>query len=225
MFAPGVWATHTEPAPIFAPDTTDRGQGLEELAEDGNPAVLANTLAGDAKLTSGVFSQPAGSALPGPIARNDSYEFVVAAKPGASLSFATMLVETNDYFIAPGANGIPLFDGDGTPISGDVSDMLKIWDAGTEEDEWLGWGENQAPRQTDPGAGAPDAESTVRLLGEDSQLDPDFAPRLLNVSIEPLSSVPFTIEIENNLREQQHGGSTGAWLGRGPCWHLSVVPG
>ena len=42
-FAPGVFAIHSSGVkPIFTNNSQDRGDGLEALAEDGNPSVLAS---------------------------------------------------------------------------------------------------------------------------------------------------------------------------------------
>ena len=64
-----------------------------------------------------------------------------------------MLVQTNDLFYAPGTNGISLFDSDGTPRTGDITDMIMLWDAGTEVNEKPGFGMYQAPRQSGPNMG------------------------------------------------------------------------
>ena len=37
LFAPGVWVLHSEAGPLFTIGEADRGQGLEALAEDGDP--------------------------------------------------------------------------------------------------------------------------------------------------------------------------------------------
>lgn len=44
VLAPGLAVVHTLPAPIFRAGELDRGQGLENAAEDGNPSVLAKAL-------------------------------------------------------------------------------------------------------------------------------------------------------------------------------------
>jgi hypothetical protein len=100
----------------------------------------------------GAFTNPdqgdeAGVATPG-----QTYVFSFEAVPGDYLSFATMFVQSNDWFYAPSSSGISLFDGD-TPLDGDVSDQILLWDAGTEVDETPGEGENQAPRQAGPNTG------------------------------------------------------------------------
>ena len=95
-------------------------------------------------------AEEAGPALPG-----STYSFTFEATPGDYLSFATMFVQSNDWFLAPSSNGIALFDG-AEPISGDITDMVSLWDAGTEVDETPGEGANQAPRQA--GADTGDAQ-------------------------------------------------------------------
>ena len=56
------------------------------------------------------------------------------AVPGAKLSFASKLGNTNDIFFGPDGSGIALFDDDNNPIVGDVTDQIFLWDAGTAED-------------------------------------------------------------------------------------------
>ena len=75
-----------------------------------------------------------------------AYAFEITASPGDSLSFATMVAESNDLFFATANGGIALFEGN-QPISGDVTRYVALWDAGTEQNEPLGEGINQAPRQ------------------------------------------------------------------------------
>ena len=65
--APGLWVVHTEPEPLFTAGAKDRGRGLEALAEDGNPAVLAGAVQHQRGIVaSGTFLIPAGDAMPGP---------------------------------------------------------------------------------------------------------------------------------------------------------------
>ncbi|MBT3267980.1 hypothetical protein HN371_12535 [Candidatus Poribacteria bacterium] len=47
LLAPGVWVVHADGAPLFAAGSTDRGDGLEALAEDGDPSGLGAALADD----------------------------------------------------------------------------------------------------------------------------------------------------------------------------------
>ncbi|PHN01559.1 spondin domain-containing protein [Flavilitoribacter nigricans] len=164
--SPGFWALHATPAPLFSVGAPDRGQGLEEIAEDGDPAVLAETLAGKMGTPRGAFTTPAGGMDPAPAFPGEAYEFTITAAPGIYLSLATMFVQSNDLFYAPGEMGVPLFDENGDPISGDITEYFDLWDAGTEENEQPGVGPNQAPRQSGPDMGAMDMDDLVRLVND-----------------------------------------------------------
>ena len=96
---------------------------------------------------SGVFNTPEGATDPGPIGPAGAYTITFDAAPGARLSFATMFVPSNDLFFAPDEDGIALWNEDGTPRSGDLTDEVFLWDAGTEANEEPGVGPNQVQRQ------------------------------------------------------------------------------
>jgi hypothetical protein len=145
--APGVFAVHRAASVLFAAGGMAT-PGIEALAEDGNPSVAAPTLAANAGVTvSGVFNTPDGAAGPAPAFPGDSYLFTFSAEPGDRLSFATMLVQSNDLFFAPAEPGIDLFPG-GAAVNGGLTGMVLLWDAGTEVNERPGVGLNQAPRQS-----------------------------------------------------------------------------
>ena len=74
-------------------------------------------------------------------------------KPGTRLYFATMFVQSNDWFFSPG-RGLDLAGDDGMAMMGDMTGKMELWDAGTEADEEIGAGPNQAPRQSGPNTGA-----------------------------------------------------------------------
>ena len=161
VLAPGAWVAQRGGTPLFTAGRPDRGHGLEALAEDGNPAGLAANL----RRNSGVFATPVGADGPGPLTPGSAYEFTFVARPGDRLSFATMYVQSNDLFLAPGDTGIALFTNDRQPISGDITDQIELWDAGTEVNEEPGVGANQAPRQAAANTGA-DEGGTVRLVDD-----------------------------------------------------------
>lgn len=163
--SPGAYAVHSEPGPFFTAGEAARGNGLEALAEDGSPMALASSL--DERMDvsdGGAFATPVGGDGPAPIGPGGAYEFSVTASPGERLSFATMFVQSNDLFYAPEARGLGLFDGE-EPISGDVTNAIGLWDAGTEVNEEPGIGENQAPRQSEAGAGMAE-DAPVRLVSD-----------------------------------------------------------
>ncbi len=153
--APGLWVVHDEPDPLFTAGAKDRDQGLERLAEDGNPAVLAAALQShQGIMASGTFAIPVGDAMPGPATPGKAYEFTFTAEPGQKLTFATMFGQSNDLFLAPGDRGIQLFDSKGDVMSGDITSLMDLWDAGTEVNQEPGLGPDQAPRQKAPNTGA-----------------------------------------------------------------------
>lgn len=163
--APVVWAVHDDTMGagiFFTSGEADRGEGLEALAEDGDPSVLAESL-GDTN--HGVQAVPDGADGPGPAFPGDSYSFSFEAAPGQYLSFATMFVQSNDLFFGPDEAGIALFDGMGYPIEGDQTWSVALWDAGTEVNQEPGVGEDQAPRQAGPDTGA-DEMGVVRLVAD-----------------------------------------------------------
>lgn len=164
VLAPGVWALVAGHGnPLFTSGTADVGDGLEGLAEDGNPADLAGALAGASGiLASGVFNTPVGAAAPGPVTPGGAYSFVVTARPGDRLYFATMFVQSNDLFFGPGSAGVSLFSG-GQARQRDVTRQVALWDAGTEVNQAPGLGPDQAPRQAGANTGASEGGS-VRLV-------------------------------------------------------------
>lgn len=127
-------------------DLYDRGEvvtaGLESLAEDGNVAILNEEfLASSGGSVQGAITGPAG--IPGPIDAGESTIFTVAvdAKAASSryFSYASMLLPSNDFFIA---NGNPLahriFDDAGNFLGADfIETGADVLDAGTEVNDEL----------------------------------------------------------------------------------------
>lgn len=155
--SPGAFVVHREAtdSPLLLPRDVANA-GLEGVAEDGNPSAYPDTVAGAT-----VFNTPVGADAPAPIGPGGAYEFTLQALPGDKLGFVTMFVPSNDWFYTPtdADNSISLFGDDGTPVDGDVSDQIALWDAGSEQDEAPGEGPNQVQRQaaanTGPAEGAP----------------------------------------------------------------------
>ena len=165
-FAPGVFAVFEsgDDNPIFVSGTATTN-GLEGLAEDGDPSTLATSVAAaESTEAYGVFNTPVGASGPGPILTGGSYSFQFEAEEGDVLTFATMLVQTNDLFIAPPQTGIALFE-NGQPLSGDITNTLMLWDAGTEVNEFPGAGNYQPTRQPGGNMGT-DENGLVRIVND-----------------------------------------------------------
>lgn len=144
---------------------------LEAQAEDGNPELFKKkflTVLGG--LFIDVFSTPVGSDKASPIFSGGAYEFDFSATEGMKLDLTMMYGQSNDLFYGP-AQAIDLFDTDGTPITGDVTDKFLLWDAGTEVNQAPGIGADQGPRQKGPNMGA--SENGVVHLVKDSFMYPN----------------------------------------------------
>jgi hypothetical protein len=154
------------------------------MAEDGGGTMLAEEASAVAGVSSTVtFGVPDGAADPGPLTPGNSYSFQVEGRPGDRLSLATMFVQSNDLFVAPAPDGIPLFEGE-APRAGDVTAEMPLWDAGTEVNEEPGTGPNQAPRQAGPDTGV-DENGVVRLLNENDFPLPPLSD-VVTITIEPV---------------------------------------
>lgn len=148
------------PDPLFTQgEPATEASGLETLAEDGDTAAMASFFEAQG-LAYAVSS--GGPATPGGV-----LEFEIEAVPGDNLGFATMFVQSNDWFLAFNNDGVPLFDDQGNPRSG-VADSVQayLWDAGTEADEPVGFGTYQVLRQTDVDEGPADPDPSVRRVSE-----------------------------------------------------------
>ena len=185
--SPGVWVVHTASDPMFAEGAPDFGEGLEALAEDGDPVptVVTSYPAAlrkvDGVAAAEVFDTPVGASGPAPVGPGESYQFQVVAVPGEQLSFATMFVPSNDLFFSPDGDGIALFNSGGAPVTGDVTDQVHLWDAGTEANEAPGAGPNQPAQQPEPNTG--DDESFVVHRPPDDGFDYPPVAEVIQVTI------------------------------------------
>ncbi|MCP5062253.1 MAG: hypothetical protein GY936_07310 [Ignavibacteriae bacterium] len=148
-FAPGVWAVHNSTDKLFISGQSDDGSGLEALAEDGDPSILSAYINSTNGISSSsVFNTPVGSSSPGPLVPGGSYEFTFSAESDQRLSFVSMMVQSNDLFIGTSDAGLELFDTNDEPLTGEITNKIFLWDAGTEVNELPGIGLNQPLRQS-----------------------------------------------------------------------------
>ena len=154
---------------------------------------------------SGVFNTPVGAAGPGPLLPGSSYQWSFYGHQGEYVNFATMFVQSNDWFFAPDEHGIPLYNADGSPHTGDVTAYVKLWDAGTEVDQVVGEGADQAPRQAGPDTGAVDPNTNVRQVL--SSVLPPVAD-LVKVTLVGGENGRFNPHHHQHLRQQQRSNTT-----------------
>ena len=127
---------------------------IEALAEDGDPDLLSKLAFSKQAVGSfGIVNKPVGADMPSPILPGGSFQFSFNAKKGALFNFIAMFGQSNDLFYAP-AKAIALFDDKGNPLTGDITGMFELWDAGTEVNQAPGIGTDQGPRQKMKNTGA-----------------------------------------------------------------------
>lgn len=139
------------------------GNEVEALAEDGNPAPL-QAAANAAGVTNGVITAPGGFPNAPLIEPGETSSITLhASSTDRYLSFMSMILPSNDFFIG---NGNPLaydiFNLSG-PI---VITLADVWDAGTEVDFLDGSGEG-APFAVGQTNDSVDENGVVTLAGMD----------------------------------------------------------
>lgn len=141
----GVWAVYNAGSLFTVDQQSD--EGTSRIAEDGVTTVKTNELNMGVTISSnGEFVAPGGPDNGAAIFMGESSTFTFEAKPGDKLQIQSMFVQSNDWFYAFRNGGLPLFLGS-TPVSGNVTSELLLYDAGTEADELPGMGSTQKPDQ------------------------------------------------------------------------------
>lgn len=181
--SPGAYAIHASGTPIYQINSPDLGEGLEAIAEDGDPTALAGSLDGKSGVsTSGAFNTAVGGSSPGAIGPGQSFQFSFMASEGENLSLATMFVQSNDWFYAFGPSGIPLFT-NGTAINGDLTSQVLLYDAGTEINEYPGAGLSQVIRQAALNSGEVDPNTNVRIIDSSTQDNVPATASVIKITI------------------------------------------
>ena len=121
---------------------------------------IENVLDSKPLVESGTFKNSGASPV---IMPNESLSFQFSAAKGQALSFVSMYGWSNDLFFAPANPGIKLYQDNGTPIEGDVSTQLKLWDNGTRI--------NQVPGANvmHPGTAETTPKNITEVSGTDAQ--------------------------------------------------------
>lgn len=191
----GVWLLHQQSAPLFDPGNPDFGQGLQALAEDGLLDPLRTNLASNPLVSQSdaYMTRTTGGSVPF-ILPGEIYEFIIFPdSTDTKLTFASAVGDYNDVFIAPGPQGLSLFDLGGNLIVGDVTDQLSLWETGTEINEAPRSGPNQIFVQSAPESGP--RGGTVTQFTASTNAMP-LADQIAAFSVSESSGV-FTITVEN----------------------------
>ena len=178
-------------------DTSTNASNDEANSIDGKKSftITVKNISKNVFWESGVANTPDGAETAGPALPGNSYTVEFEAVKGHKLSFATMLVKTNDWFFAPDQAGIALYDDNGQPITGDITDQIKAWDAGTEEDEPFGAGESQPLNSGDnPDKGTATTENVAEVTADEL---PAAVNAMIKVELEQVSDNTFRLKVSN----------------------------
>lgn len=154
-----------------------------------NTVTIENVLQSQPIVESGTFQGMGQSPL---IMPGDSVSFKFSAAKGEGLTFACMYGWSNDLFFAPENPGIQLFEADGSPVEGDVSSQVKLWDNGTRI--------NQQPGSNvmHPGTAETTPKNIMEVTGTDAQGNTYLpASALMNVNLKYNGNSIFTVTIKN----------------------------
>jgi hypothetical protein len=166
---------------------------------------IENVLDSKPLVESGTFK---GTGTPPVIFPGQSVSISFSAAKNQRLTFATMYGWSNDLFFAPENPGIKLYTDDGSPITGDVSSQVKLWDNGTRV--------NQTPgaEVMHPGTAEAGAKNIKEVNGTDDYANTYLpASQLMKVSLDYKGNSTFTLTIMNNSggTENETPFSPGVW--------------
>jgi len=184
----------------------------KDMPSQSETITIENVLDSKPLVETGTFQ---GTGMPPVILPGQSTSFSFSAAKNQRLTFATMYGWSNDLFFAPANPGIKLYNDDGSPITGDVSAQMKLWDNGTRV--------NQAPGSAVVHPGV--AESTPKNIKEVNGMD-DYgntylaASQLMQVSLAYNGNSVFTVTITN-----KSGGTANQTPFSPGVWAISYVAG
>jgi hypothetical protein len=125
--------------PFYKVGENDRGEGLKQLAQQGNADILAAALMNKQGIKH-VYVLPATDTkvlLPKINGMNGSkVSHDIEVQDGDRLAIATMYGFSNDWFFATSGNGVK-------PVPGDISNSIVLYDNGTAIDQFPGAGITQ----------------------------------------------------------------------------------
>ncbi|ETZ19553.1 spondin domain-containing protein [Pedobacter sp. V48] len=180
----------------------------DDIAEESTITVQ-NVLQSKPLVESGTF-QGTGTPL---ILPGQSVTIQFSAAKGEALTFATMYGASNDLFFAPDNPGFPVYDTQGKPIEGDVSEKVKLWDNGTRI--------NQKPGTLVTHPGIQDNKPITEVIGADAQGNPYLeASKLIKASLKYDGNSRFTLTLQNTS-----GGTANETPLSPGVWAVSYIAG
>lgn len=184
----------------------------ENMPQTKTTITIENVLDSKVLVESGTFKNNGAAPV---IMPGESVSIRFSAAKGQAISFATMYGWSNDLFFAPANPGIKLYNNDGTPVEGNVSDQVKLWDNGTRI--------NQKPGATvtHPGTMETSPKNIMEVMGTDAQGNTYAAvSTLMKASLHYEGNSMFTLTIENTS-----GTTTNPTPFSPGVWAISYIAG
>jgi hypothetical protein len=183
-----------------------------DLGRRSGTITIENVLNSKPLVESGAFQGSESQPL---IMPGQSASITFSAAKNQRLTFATMYGWSNDLFFAPENPGIALYQEDGSPITGDVSASIKLWDNGTRV--------NQVPGAAvvHPGQAETTPKNIKEVTGTDDYGNA-YAPagELLKATLAYNGNSEFTLTIKN-----ESGGTANETPFSPGVWAISYVAG
>ena len=137
---------------------------------------------------SGNFKGAGSASVSSPLVLpGQSISFKFNAGKGQKLMFATMYGASKDWFFAPENPGLKVYNDNGTPITGDVSSQIKLWDNGSKEN-------TTGSPESNPIAMVPgiDASKLMKLNLDYNEASSEFTLTITNTSGGTANETPFS---------------------------------
>jgi len=171
---------------------------------------IENVLDSKPIVESGTFK---GTGTPPVVLPGQSVSFQFSAAKGEAVTFATMYGWSNDLFFAPANPGVKVYNTDGTPIEGDVSAQIKLWDNGTRV--------NQQPGSSVNHPGVAESKNVTEVIGTDAQGNTYLpASSLMKATLHYEGNSTFTLTLEN-----KSGGTANETPFSPGVWAISYIVG
>jgi hypothetical protein len=186
ILSPGVFLVHSMTNPAYSLGLPLAPNGFEAFAEDSDFSPFLDFVRfADGVNLIGIFDD-LGMENSGFLGPQETFRFVLsAANNDDKLSVFLKYLESNDVILGTSSEGIALFDGNGNPISGDITSQFSFIDVGTEVNEEPGVGPNQPLRQPELNTG-PSEGGVVRLVDDGFSYP---ATSTFRVTISPIADV------------------------------------
>lgn len=187
---------------ILAFFSCSKDDDAESAVNESAVITVENVIEGKSMTQFGTFQNAGSSPLINP---GESASFTFYAGKGQAVSFAARYENSHDLFFATANPGIKLYQDNGTPVTGNVSSQIRLWDNGTRAND------SALPH---PGT----LESPLKNVSEIALTIP--ASQLLKAELTHEGGTKFTLKLTNTS-----GGTVNETPISAGIWAVSHISG